>query len=272
MEALSEFIEKVEIFKEFLNANNACKVQAFNFRKGMPLEHSECPRPIPLLGDDLMITKIIFVRHGEAEGNLERIFHGQTDSSLTEKGHEQAKKAAQRLKYEKIDVIYSSPLKRAYDTALYIAKEKNIKEVIVDNGLKEIYGGEWENIRWNELPERWPKEYYNWEYKPHLCCIPTGESMKEAYDRIVDAVSRIANENKGADICIVTHGTVLRALMCHLQKKPFEDLINISWCDNTAITVVEFNEESFKVILEGDNTHLNDELSTFAVQDWWKKK
>ncbi|MGE5473599.1 MAG: histidine phosphatase family protein [Ignavibacteriales bacterium] len=219
-----------------------------------------------------MTTKIIFVRHGEAEGNFERIFHGQTDSKLTEKGHSQAKKAAEKLKNEDIDVIYSSPLKRAYETAEYIAKEKNINNIIADDGLMEIYGGEWENVRWDDLPQIWPEEYENWENRPHLHCMPAGESMKQAYDRIVYTVSRIANENKGKNICIVTHGTVLRALMCYIYRKPFEDLITVSWYDNTAITIVEFINNSFKVILEGDNSHLGDQLSTFATQDWWKEK
>jgi len=217
-----------------------------------------------------MITKIIFVRHGEAEGNFERVFHGQTDSKLTEKGHKQAKKAAQRLENEEIDVIYSSPLKRAFETAKYIADDKNIKDIITNDNLMEINGGEWENIKWDDLPQKWPEEYNNWEYHPHLHCMPAGESMKQVYNRIVSTVSEIVNDNKGRNICIVTHGTVLRALMCHIQNKPFEDLITVSWYDNTAITIVEFVDNGFKVILEGDNSHLGNELSTFATQDWWR--
>ncbi|MGE5328809.1 MAG: histidine phosphatase family protein [Deltaproteobacteria bacterium] len=219
-----------------------------------------------------MTTKIIFVRHGEAKGNFERVFHGQTDSDLTEKGHKQAQKTAERLKSEEIDVIYSSPLKRAFQTAQYIAGTKNIEDIIANDGLMEINGGKWENIRWEELPDKFPEEYYNWEHCPHLHCMPAGESMKQAYDRIVDAVINIVNENKGRSICIVTHGTVLRALICHIKSKPLEDLITVSWCDNTAITIVEFVDNAFKVILEGDNSHLGNELSTFATQDWWQDK
>jgi len=218
-----------------------------------------------------MTTKMVFVRHGEAEGNYDRVFHGQTDSNLTEKGRKQAEKVAQRLKNEEIDVIYSSPLKRAFETAKHITEEKNIKDIITNNGLMEINGGEWENIMWEDLPKKWPREYYNWEYRPHLHCMPAGESMKEIYDRIVGTVSKIADENKGRNVCIVTHGTVLRALMCYILRKPFEDLITISWYDNTAITIVEFVDDGFKVILEGDNSHLGNELSTFATQNWWKK-
>jgi len=69
-------------------------------------------------------TRIIFVRHAEAEGNLNRVFHGWTDSSITERGHLQAQRVAQRLKDVDIDVIYSSSLKRTLQTAQYIADVK----------------------------------------------------------------------------------------------------------------------------------------------------
>ncbi len=218
-----------------------------------------------------MVTRLIFVRHGEAEGNIERIFHGWTDSSLTEKGRKQAEKAAQRLKHEDIKVIYSSPLKRAYETAVLIAREQGIDDIRLMEGLKEINGGEWENERWEDLPQKWPEEYDTWERNPHLHCMPAGESMKEAFDRMAEAVYEIAKSHEGQNICIVTHGTVLRTLMCYFYGKPFEDLVTISWYDNTSITVVEFDSTQFKVALEGDNSHLDDNLSTFAGQDWWRK-
>ena len=74
-----------------------------------------------------MKTTLIFVRHAEAEGNLNRIFHGWTDADITEKGHIQAKLAAESLKNRKIDVIYSSSMKRTIKTAEYIAKLKTFQ-------------------------------------------------------------------------------------------------------------------------------------------------
>lgn len=219
-----------------------------------------------------MNTKIIFVRHGEAEGNLKRIFQGWTDSDLTPKGYQQAEKVAKRLKAEKIDIMYSSPLKRAFETARLIAEEQGIKDILIAEGLKEINGGDWENQEWDQLPVKWPEEYTTWETNPHLHCMPMGESMREAFDRTIDSTMNIIKGNQGKSICIVTHGTVLRTLMCYFLGKPFEHLVTVSWYDNTSISVVEFNNNAFKVFLEGDNSHLGEELSTFATQDWWKTK
>ena len=219
-----------------------------------------------------MVTKLIFVRHGEAEGNLKRVFHGWTDSGLTLKGCAQAEKVAKRLKTERIDIIYSSPLKRAYETAKFIAREKEIQNITTLEGLREINGGDWENERWDELPVKWPDEYNTWEENPHLHCMPMGESMKEAFDRILNVVFSIIAENKGKNICIVTHGTVLRSLICYFYGKPFEELVTITWHDNTSVTIVEFNSEKFNVSMEGDISHLGEGMSTFETQDWWIQK
>lgn len=88
-------------------------------------------------------TVVYLIRHAEAEGNFIRRFHGITDSNVTEKGKLQAQKLAERLKNVHFDVIYSSPLKRAFYTASKIAEGRDIK-IIVREDLIEINGGEWE--------------------------------------------------------------------------------------------------------------------------------
>jgi probable phosphoglycerate mutase len=217
------------------------------------------------------MTKLIFVRHGEAEGNLKRVFQGCTDGELTKKGFMQVRSVAKRLRHEPIDIIYSSPLKRAYETAKAIADEKQILNIHLEEGLREIYGGEWENVPWDELPKRWPKEYNEWEQRPHLLCAPLGESMKNACERFSVSVEKIIAMNLGKNICIATHGTVLRTFICHLHNWSFEQLGNVKWQDNTAVTIVEFDKGEYNILLEGDNSHLGEELSTLATQCWWRK-
>lgn len=215
-----------------------------------------------------MKTRIIFVRHAEAEGNLYRIFHGWTDSGITEKGHVQAKKAAERLKELKIDVIYSSSLKRTIQTAQYIADTKGLPIIRTDK-LKEINGGDWEGKKWDDLPSIWPDEYHTWENAPHIHRMPNGETMEEFQQRLINEVMYIIDNNKGKNICVVTHGTAIRALMCRFFHLDLEEMINITWYDNTAISIIDYEEGEFKVILEGDASHLGKELSTIQNQKWW---
>lgn len=217
-----------------------------------------------------MKTRIIFVRHAEAEGNLNRLFHGWTDSALTEKGHMQAQCVAKRLKQVNIDVIYSSSLKRTMQTAGYIAEAASLPIIRTDK-LKEINGGDWEGKTWDELPVKWPEAYNTWENEPHIHKMPSGESMEEFQQRLISEVKYIISNNPGKSICIVTHGTAIRALQCYLRNCKLEGMKNIKWQDNTSVTVVDYENDVFNILIEGDASHLDKELSTIQNQAWWKE-
>jgi broad specificity phosphatase PhoE len=218
-------------------------------------------------------TRLIIVRHAEAEGNANRLFHGWTDSNITEKGHFQATLVAERLKSMDIDAIYSSTLKRTLQTADYISKAKNLPIIRTDK-LKEINGGDWEDMPWEILPEKWPEEYDSWENKPHLHQMPNGESMKEFQTRIVDEFKYIINNNKGKNICIVTHGTAIKSLMCVFYHCNLEEMVNFPWYDNTSVTIIDHETENhetdkFTIVTEGDTSHLSKEMKTLENQEWW---
>jgi len=213
-------------------------------------------------------TRVILVRHAEAQGNIERFFQGWTDGLLSEKGHKQAKLLGESLNNEKIDVIYTSTLTRTQQTAKYIAEIHNLNLNIRDD-LKEINGGDWENVPFENLHERWPDEYDNWNHQPHIHVMPNGESTFELFTRIKKAVLEIIYENKGKTICIVTHGTAIRTLMSYLLGLPFENLIDIPWYDNTAVTKFTFDEGIIDVQLEGDISHLTKDMSTLYNQEWF---
>lgn len=94
--------------------------------------------------------------------------------------------------------------------------------------------------------------------------------MKEFQERLINEVMYIINNNKGKNVCIVTHGTAIRALMCHFFHLDLEHMIDIKWYDNTAVSIVDYENERFKVIVEGDASHLDLELSTIQNQKWWR--
>lgn len=217
-----------------------------------------------------MKTRLIFVRHAEAEGNYIREFHGWTDSEITPKGHIQAKLAADKLKDFDIDILYSSSLKRTVQTAQYISEAKGLPIIRTDK-LKEINGGDWEGKRWDELPGLWPEEYDTWENKPHEHKMPNGETMKEFQKRLIEEVMYIINKNKGKNVCIVTHGTAIRSLMCIFHGLELTEMINVKWFDNTSITVIDYEDGKFSVVVEGDSSHLGSELSTLQNQEWWNE-
>lgn len=216
------------------------------------------------------MTRLIFVRHAEAVGNKIRHFHGWTDSPITDKGHIQAQLLAERLADMDIDILYSSSLKRTLETAQYISKVKNLPIIRTDK-LKEINGGDWEDLTWGELADRWPEEYDTWENRPHKHQMPGGESMTTFQKRLIDEVMYIINKNIGKNICIVTHGTAIRALICFFRSCTLEEMTNVAWCDNTALTILDYEDGKFSTITEGDATHLGSDYGTIVNQKWWEE-
>lgn len=215
------------------------------------------------------MTTLIFVRHGEAEGNIKRHFHGFHNSALTENGREQIRRAALRLKDRPIDAIYSSDLTRAFETAQEIAKGRGLT-VQIDERFREINGGQWEDVPWDDLPVRFPESYSDWLNEPYRLQMPDGESMADFSSRLVEASVATAQAHSGKTVCIATHGTAIRVLLCYFYGWPLERLNDVAWCDNAAITIVTYENGSFTVRVDGDNGHLKD-ISTLAKQDWWRK-
>ena len=217
-----------------------------------------------------MRTKFIVVRHGEAEGNILRIFHGHHDSFLTDDGHIQAEKAAQYLKDYEIDHIYSSDLTRTYSTAEHIAKIKNLKIKKIP-GLREIFGGSWENVAWAKLPDLYPDIYNFWENDISKAALPKGESVFQMFLRVKSTFEELAKKHSGETVCVVTHGTVIRAMLCLWRGLPISKMQTVPWFDNASITIIDYiDNNNYELVSEGINSHLKG-ISTFEKQDWWQR-
>lgn len=95
--------------------------------------------------------------------------------------------------------------------------------------------------------------------------------MRQLFDRIWNVIIRLVKENPGKTIAVTSHGCAIRNFLCRAQGLPIENLNDIDWCDNTAVSIVDFDEELNAAIqLANDASHLDTEVSTFAKQDWWK--
>jgi broad specificity phosphatase PhoE len=213
------------------------------------------------------MTNIYLVRHGEAQGNKYRIFHGISDADLTSNGILQAEKAAAALMGLGIEKIYSSDLRRACETAKVFSQLSGIG-IITSKGLREIDGGMWENKPWHVLPVMFPEEYHTWENEPHLHKMPGGESIQDLYDRGVDELIRISEDNADKTIAIFTHGTLIRVLMCYLYKRDLTHLKEIPWCENTSITKIRYKDKCFDIEYEGRYDHLDPSEATVLNQKW----
>jgi broad specificity phosphatase PhoE len=153
-------------------------------------------------------TTFYFVRHGQSEGNAARIFTGQTDSPLTERGRQQAAAVADELANVKFDRIVSSDLSRTRDTAEVIAKRHGLTVEVLPE-LREIDVGERTGKDFDEtaaLPGWNEDGFVAW---------PGGESLDQVLGRTLGAVARLTRESPGKTILIVGHGGVNRILLSH---------------------------------------------------------
>lgn len=217
-------------------------------------------------------TRILLVRHCEAEGNTNGRFQGSSDCGISGNGEKQLELLALRLRNIRIDSIYSSPLKRARMTAEAINRYHHLT-IHEDKRLQEIDGGDYEGLLWADLPKVAPEQDANWYTAPQDFCAPNGESMRQVYDRVWQAIRSIVRENPGKTVCVASHGCAIRNILCHAMNKPLEQLNDVDWCDNTAVSVIDFGEQGNpKIILLNDASHLTPEVSVFAKQTWWRRE
>ena len=155
-------------------------------------------------------THFCLIRHGETPWNAEGRLQGHTDVPLNSHGQEQATQMAAALKAANFhfDVLYTSDLQRAADTANAIVKLFG-KPAVLDKELRERHFGVLQGLKISEAPQVHPKVW-----KVHLARdlehdLEGGESISQFANRIKNALTRITQEHPGKTICLVSHGGVL---------------------------------------------------------------
>lgn len=202
------------------------------------------------------MTKLYLIRHGETEWNIQNRYQGNTDIPLSFVGKMQAQAIANRMKNFEIDAIYSSDLSRAYDTAQYIAKEKNIDVQIIPQ-LKEINFGEWEGFTISELEKIYGDDYKRFFLEPHKYPFPGEGTMEAVQMRIKKALDRITSYNENSKIMIVSHGGILKVLIMSLLNIDLS-FYKSFWLGNTSLSIID-KKDSDKWVLSllNDRCHLN---------------
>ncbi len=158
-------------------------------------------------------------RHGQTDYNVEGRLQGQSlNISLNETGISQAKTVAETLKDVNLDVIYSSSLKRAFETADIIAKKRNIPH-ITDDRIIEINFGTMEGMSIFEIKEKYPVAYAKWHNESDMeYDFETGENRLKVIER-VDAFFSEVIDSDYTNIAIATHGALLKRFMMHIGKR-----------------------------------------------------
>ena len=205
------------------------------------------------------MTRLIFLRHAESEANLNRLFFGaRTNVNITERGRKQANKTAEYLRDTHIDVAYSSDLVRVIQTAKPTVKGRDIP-FILTRGLREIDGGEFDGISWVEISQKYPDELYVWKNDFANAKLPGGETVENFQMRIISAVDKIVEENKGKSVLIATHLCPIRVMVNKYLGNKCSEINMAPSVTNASVTIVDIDDNgNADIKLCGYNEHLAD--------------
>src|SRR5215472_1022676 len=124
---------------------------------------------------------LILLRHGQSQWNLENRFTGWVDVPLSTKGEEEARAAGRKLHGRRIDVLFTSVLKRAIDTATLALEEAGIRDVPVerDEALNERMYGDLQGLNKAESARKWGEEQIKLWRRSYDVRPPGGESLED---------------------------------------------------------------------------------------------
>ena len=198
-----------------------------------------------------MPKRVILIRHGRTGWNAERRYMGSTDIDLDDTGISQAKKLMGRLAVEKIDSIYASDSRRAFNFASIVFQGRS---VIKMSALREMNFGVIEGLTHDEILKRYPQAYDKWLSDIHSAVIPEGESMRDLSGRVLAAFDNIVSLNRGKSPAIVTHAGPIRVIVNEITRSGnFWDVMP----EPASMSVIEFDAKVPRIVLINDISYLS---------------
>jgi len=208
------------------------------------------------------MTTVYIVRHGQSVANLEERFAGHSDFPLTDLGRKQAELAGDYLVQQgiRLDAAYASDLCRAFETGRIIAEKQGITP-IPTTGLREIYAGKWEAMKFEDIYREFSESFGVWLQNIGRSRCDEGESIAQVRTRVLAAVKEIVQANPGKTILLATHGAAIRSLEAELLGLSPDEMKDLPWVGNASLTVVEFDDELRGTITQRD---IREHLGEFA--------
>lgn len=196
--------------------------------------------------------EIYIVRHGETIWNEKKLLQGRTDIELNENGRRLACMTGESLMNTHFDKIYSSPLKRAYETATLIANGRDIP-IIKNDLIRELSFGDWEGQNMSELLKDDTQKFKYFFKEPHLYRTTTnGETLEELCDRAATFMKTIIEPEakECSRIMIVAHGAINKALMMHIKKHDMRYFWSGGLQKNCNVMIVDYTDCKYTIIDE----------------------
>ncbi len=188
------------------------------------------------------------IRHGETQWNRDQRVQGQCEVGLNETGKEQAVELGKRLAATRYDAIYCSSSLRTRETA-WLAFPKRHREIIFLDDLREIDLGPWEGRLHAEVAVEDPESHHHFWHMPHLFKVEGAEDFYQMQERAMGAIRTIARQHEGQRVAVVSHGALIKSVLCFTQKLPMRDLWAWQPLHNCAQSIVHLQTDGSGEIL-----------------------
>lgn len=183
------------------------------------------------------MTRLILIRHGETDYGLQHKYCGFSNPPLNNNGIYQSEKLAAKLKGIEIDKVYSSDLKRAYESTSIIFKDNPIEKIV---NFREMNFGILEGLRYEEILQKHPEIYKDWINNPLKVRIPNGESLRDLSKRVKERLSFILARHRDEIIAVVTHAGPIRVILCDILNYSLKDFWRIEQ-DVAAYNIIDYS-------------------------------
>ncbi len=200
------------------------------------------------------MKKLILIRHGETDYTLQRRYCGHEDIPLNARGIEQANYLRYKLKNIKVDRVYSSDLKRTFQTAKIIFQNKIIYK---RKKLREIDFGVFSGLTFEDVNRLYHDVYKAWLDNPANVKIPEGESLPGFVRRVEKSINEIFNQNMKKTVALVSHGGTIRVILLKMLRQDLDKFWNIQQ-DSTALNIIGFKNGIPEIIKINDTSHLKE--------------
>ena len=199
--------------------------------------------------------QLILIRHGETDWNVTLQYQGHAQVPLNERGREQARLAAGRLKHNRAVALYASDIARAWETAQIIGDTLGLTPQTMPE-LREIDVGRWEGLTPEQLYRQFPDHMQEYERDPARTVRLGGESYAQLQERALVALQRIQETHRHDEtILAVSHGGTIRALLCHVIGLDL-GYFGRMWLDNGSLTELRYGKHGWRLYRLNDAAHL----------------
>lgn len=211
------------------------------------------------------MTRIFIVRHGETEGNKNKIYRGRWDLPLNRNGEVQVARAGESLKDLPLDAIYTSPLKRAQQTAAAMSTGRSIKPVD-EEALIDIDYGSWTRLPEVEARQRYKDLYQSWKNTPEKVTFPEGESLNDVRLRLETRLPVLLKRHADQTIALASHRVTIKVLLCFALGLDNSAFWNIQ-AGTASISALEYTDR-FSLLFSNESCHLLPLTEQLGIADF----